>query len=178
MRLPGVGGDDDAFAEAAAELHTRLVRAAYVFCGDLQVAEDCAQDALLRAWERAERGETFDSLTAWTTTVALNACRSRFRRRSTEARALARLPIAREGADAVDPMLADEVRRAVLALPARQRQVVVLHHLLDQPVATIADALGRSEGAVKNALFRARQALAVSLADWVEEPVAASGEAP
>jgi DNA-directed RNA polymerase specialized sigma24 family protein len=45
----------------------------------------------------------------------------------------------------------------------RQRQAVVMHYYLDQSVSAIGDALGISEGAVKNALHKARGNLVAAL---------------
>lgn len=55
---------------------------------------------------------------------------------------------------------------ALRGLPANQRQVVVLHYLLDLAVSDVAHELRMSEGAVKAALFRARG----SLAQKIREP--------
>jgi len=53
-----------------------------------------------------------------------------------------------------------DIARALALLPVGQRQVVVLHHLLDQPVDEIASTLGVPVGTVKSRLSRARVALA------------------
>jgi RNA polymerase sigma-70 factor (ECF subfamily) len=50
--------------------------------------------------------------------------------------------------------------RALATLPLEQRQVVVLHHLLDLPVEEVARVLRLPVGTVKSRLGRARQALA------------------
>jgi RNA polymerase sigma factor (sigma-70 family) len=155
--------DPDVFAREVAALHLRLVRLGYLLVGDRAAAEECAQESLLRAWERLQRGDPIDSLEAWTTTVALNACRTVLRRRNAELRAVARLPRGREAMEAEPIDVSNEVHRAVLALPPRQREVVVLRYFLDLDVATIADQAGISAGAVKNALHHARSALATQL---------------
>jgi RNA polymerase sigma-70 factor (ECF subfamily) len=151
---------------------------AYSLCGDRELAEECAQEALARAWQRVDRGDALDSLEAWTTRVALNWCRSQLRRRGAESRALLRVgsrPELSSGAGgptasaASGERLSAEVHRAVLELPFRQREVVVLHYLLDYDIATIARVAGISRGAVKNALFHARAALALRL-DEPDEP--------
>ncbi|MCI0688209.1 MAG: hypothetical protein L0Y54_13375 [Sporichthyaceae bacterium] len=67
------------------------------------------------------------------------------------------------------PATADriDVRRALATLPLVQRQAVVLHHLLDPPVAEIAAELGRPVGTVQSRLSRAREALAQLLGEEV-----------
>ncbi len=138
-------------------------------CGSLPAAEDAVQEALARAWERAERGHEIDSLAAWVATVARNLLRDRFRRLRVELRARRELA-ERERPDA--PALGAERRadleRALAALPRRQREVIVYHYYLDLGVAEIASLLGTPEGSVKSALHRARRGLAGGLAEDTE----------
>ena len=155
--------DARSFANEAVGLHDRLARAVFAICGDASLAEDSAQEALVRAWERVDAGEELASLEAWSMTVSLNWCRQQLRRRGAERRALHRVgpPVPEE---LETRTLAEDVTEAVLALPRRQREVVVLHYLLDLGVDSIAEVVGSSSGAVRNALFHARSALSVRLA--------------
>ena len=155
----------EAFVVGAADLYRRLSRIAFSLCGDRGLAEECAQEALARGWLRVERGRPLDSLEAWTTRVALNWCRSQMRRQGAESRAMKRLPPPDQFDRSSDLTagLSAEVHQAVLGLPFRQREVVVLHYLLDYDVAHIAAVTGISQGAVKNALFHGRANLAVRL---------------
>lgn len=164
--------DLKAFAAASVELHQRLNRAVYAVSGDLDLAEDSAQEALTRAWQRLEGGDPISSLDAWCITVALNWCRSQQRRQISDRRKAERVAAVASTSPNVggrDPALGDpavlgeDVRQAVLNLPLRQREVVVLHYLLDLSVNDISDATGRSTGAVKNALHHARRSLAREL---------------
>jgi RNA polymerase sigma factor (sigma-70 family) len=52
---------------------------------------------------------------------------------------------------------------ALAALPRRQRQIAVLRYFLQMDTRQVADALGVSEGTVKNSLSKARTALAARL---------------
>ena len=159
----------DELTNLIAEAYPRLVRALTLSCGDRQVAEDATQEALVRAWERLERGEEIRSLVGWVAVVAMNETRTVFRRSAVERRAVARLEA--QLATAPSPAAPDRatdavpVRLAILSLPPRQREVVVLHHLLDTSVDDTASLLGISPGAVKNALFNARRQLLDRLGD-------------
>jgi RNA polymerase sigma-70 factor, ECF subfamily len=139
----------------------RVVGVVALVTGSRAAAEDAVHEALARAWERGG----IDHLDRWVLTVALNLARNRWRkvRREVPAGDTARRD---DGCEPDDGRLVD-LRRAVRALPARQREVVALHYLLDLPVAEVARLLGLSEGGVKHALFRARRSLAEALA--VEE---------
>lgn len=169
MRLPGVEGSpdrhgiDDDVVESAADLLESAARVVFAVSGDRTLAEDCAQESLIRAWRRQVGSEEpLRSLEAWTIRVALNLCRSHHRRRTAEARAFRRVVAERPGGP-TDGSLTEEVHAAVLALPRRQREVIVLHYLLDMDVATISDVTGITDGAVKNALFNGRSAIAERL---------------
>jgi RNA polymerase sigma-70 factor (ECF subfamily) len=134
--------------------------------GSRPAAEDAVQEALARAWERSLRGESIDRLGAWVTTVAMNLARSRLRRIRAEWRARGQLeatPATTPGPERAD------LRRALEALPRRQREVTVLHYYLDLDVAEVARTLEISAGAVKSSLHWARRALARSLGEPDEE---------
>jgi RNA polymerase sigma factor (sigma-70 family) len=123
------------------------------------------QEALARAWERAERGEQIRSPEAWVRTVAVNLIRTGFRRLGAERRARQALAAerSRPASDAADERV--DVARALAGLPRRQREATVLRYYLALSVEEIAATLGVSEGAAKTTLFRARQALAETLGE-------------
>lgn len=105
--------DAEEFGRAVADEHLRLVRIVFMICGDRELAEDWAQEALIRAWEQLDGGATIGSLPGWTTTVALNRCRDLICRRGAESRALARAGVP-EAPATVEPALSSDVTHAVL----------------------------------------------------------------
>jgi RNA polymerase sigma-70 factor (ECF subfamily) len=156
-------------------LHTaypRLVAAVTLVSRSRAGAEDGVHEALVRAWERSERGETIEHLNAWVATVALNLARSGLRWLRAERRARGRL-VADEAKLDLDPAGASrvDVDRALARLPRRQREVVVLRYYLQLDTKEVAATLGMHEGTVKSTLARARAALAAALGvrDDVEE---------
>jgi RNA polymerase sigma-70 factor (ECF subfamily) len=150
--------DEVALREFLHTSYPRLVAAVALVCGSRPAAEDAVQEALLRAWERSERGEEIESLHAWVTTVALNQARSGIRRVMAERRARSRLGhepvVGTPTGDRID------VERALSTLPRRQRETLVLRYYLQLDTREVAAALGVNEGTVKSTLFRARAALA------------------
>jgi RNA polymerase sigma-70 factor (ECF subfamily) len=64
----------------------------------------------------------------------------------------------------VDDVKLDEVRRAVAALPDKQRAAVLMHKYEEMEYTQIAQVLGCSESAVKSLLYRAYETLRVRLA--------------
>jgi RNA polymerase sigma-70 factor (ECF subfamily) len=150
--------------------YARVVAALGWACGDRVAAEDAVQDVLATEWLRSNH---VHNVPAWVTRAALNRLRSTARRRGAEARAVERLGQASmllvEVPAPFDPLLAEELHR----LPPRQREIVVLHYLLDMSVADISDTLGITDGTVKTQLHRARSSLRARLSsgDPSEEEV-------
>lgn len=153
--------DEVAIREFLYMSYPRLVAAVGLTSGSRPAAEDAVQEALIRAWERSEKGEEIDSLERWVTTVALNLARSGLRRIRSERRARARLASTAVG----EPPTADrvDVDRSLAVLPRRQREVAVLRYYLQLSTREVASALELDEGTVKSTLFRARAALAQAL---------------
>ncbi|MER5491019.1 SigE family RNA polymerase sigma factor [Streptomyces sp. LE64] len=162
--------DFDAFYAATVK---RLVATVYVVTGDLAEAEDAVQEAYVRAWQRWSRLTRSGDPLPWVRRVAIRLAISAWRR--TRGRILAHF---RHGPprDAPEPT---EDRVALVAalreLTPQQRRVVVLHHLLDLPVAEIASETGASSGAVRTMLSRARRTLGEHLTDKEAEAVMSSG---
>jgi RNA polymerase sigma-70 factor (ECF subfamily) len=139
---------------------TPLTTQLYAYFGDRQQAQDVVQEAFCRALARWRQVSGYDDPVAWVRRVAWNLAISQVRR--------ARIALAferRQVPTTAPPPSPDRVLlfTALKQLPPRQRQVVVMHHLADLPLAEIAATLGVSVGTVKSWLHRARTALAQSL---------------
>jgi RNA polymerase sigma-70 factor (ECF subfamily) len=134
--------DESAVAGFMAGPYASIVRAVAVVTGDRAAAEDAVQEAVARAWERRAG---IEDLPRWVVTTALNLARSRHRRIRREDPLDAR-PDRSVHHSAADTRV--DLDQALRALPPRQREVVVLHYLLDLPVievAAIAGERGRDE---------------------------------
>lgn len=131
-------------------------------------AEDLTQEAFVRAWQRIETYDPTRRFSTWLFTIAARLASSHRRaaaRDLNRARQSAREPrandpgvhaAAREGAGRVWA-LADEI------LNDDQRSAVWLRYVEDMAIHDIARVLGKSNVAVRVALFRARRALAARL---------------
>lgn len=139
-----------------------VVGAVGLITGNRQDAADAVQDAIVGFLATPPR-HPVDNIAAWITVVASNRIRDAYRRKSAEARALERMGEPESASTDAVAGLDRDVVDALRALPQGQRQVCVLHYLMDQSVATIAEGLGVSEGTVKTQLHRARTALAARL---------------
>ncbi|MEM6931039.1 MAG: sigma-70 family RNA polymerase sigma factor [Myxococcota bacterium] len=146
----------------------------YTICRRLTPDPD---DAYQAVWARvfASLGR-FDpegaaSLRTWLFTIAHRVLVDRHRRRAVRDRHAAAEPFEEIAVSpTVEHQLAERRRRARLdaalaRLPDALRRVIVLHHLVGQPLAHIAEAEGVPVGTVKSRLHRGRAELARDLAD-------------
>ena len=162
-----------AFDEFCRGLSPRLVGALVVQFRDRARAEDVAQEAFARAWQRWPSVSRCDSPEAWVRRVATNLTVSRWRRlrvaRSAAARSAAASLTGAQFTPAIGPDTVALVN-GLRALPERQRTVLVLHYLADCTVDQIAAELGCPAGSVKAWLSRGRAALAAAIGADDQEP--------
>ena len=153
---PEAGGSDES-ASRFVRLADRQLRPAYRLAGYLlgsgDEAEDAVQEAILRAWRAWPKLRDEDRFEAWFETIVANVCRDRGQRRGH----LRAMPLDDEMAIPTrDPFRGaldrDEIGRALQALPAEQRVVIVLRFWRDLPLEEIADRLALPLGTVKSRL--------------------------
>ena len=154
--------DEQSFDEFYAASFQRLVGQLYALIGDRDEAQDCVQEAFVRAWAHRRKLDRAGHPEAWVRTTAYRLAVSRWRRTTR-----GRRPADRSLAAPVTSPAPDESYVALVAalrqLPEPQRQALVLHHLCDLPVLDVARETGVPEGTVKARLSRGRIALAALL---------------
>ncbi|MGW6454919.1 sigma factor-like helix-turn-helix DNA-binding protein [Streptomyces sp. NPDC055078] len=141
-----------------------LIAGVYRVTRDMTEAEDAVQEAFARAWPHWERLTAGgDDPTPWVRTVAMRCAVSSWRKSRNRGRAHVR-----HGPPPDLPALGPDhvaLVEALRTLGSDQRRAVVLHYLLDLPVAVVAEETGATPGAVKTRLRRARAALAAHFAE-------------
>lgn len=150
--------DPFGFEEFYEATRHRVAAFLYAVGGDLAEAQDAAQEAYTRAWQRWSRVGSYDDPEAWVRMVGYRIMINAWRRARNRLAAHRRQEAALPYRPAPDDTLT--VRAALRQLPPDQRLVVVLHHLLDLPVADIARQTGVPVNTVKTRLARGRRRLA------------------
>jgi RNA polymerase sigma-70 factor (sigma-E family) len=146
----------EGYAEFVVARSPALLRTAWLLTGDRGLAEDLVQDALARAWRAWPTITRTDRPEVYVRQVMVNTSITWARRRWRGERPTARLPeFPATRDDAADVDARDEVRRALAALPARQRATVVLRFVEDLSEVQTAQVLGCSVGTVKSQTARA-----------------------
>jgi len=143
------------------------------------VAEELAQEVFLRVYRSRSTYEPTAKFTTWlfriATHLALNWIRDGKREKGQEsldegpAEGLVRqVPDTAPNVEHVllTEVKREEIRRAIRALPEKQRAAVLMHKYHEMEYAQIAKVLGCSESAVKSLLFRAYESLRSRLAHF------------
>jgi RNA polymerase sigma-70 factor (sigma-E family) len=141
--------EEAAYTDFVHEQWASLYRTALLMTGEHQRAEDVTQAALMKVYLAWPRVRAMDHPAAYARTILVHQLTSWWRlRSSSEVPSLVLV-------DGAEPPFDDRVVEAraiwshVLALPARQRAVVVLRYYEDRTEAEIAEILGISPGSVK-----------------------------
>jgi len=180
-------GDDSSFDFLLQKYRSPLVNFLNRMVRDSSTAEDLAQEVFLRVYRARKQYSPSAKFTTWlfriATNVALNSFRDTRHRKmevsidaSTDDEDSRPMELqARE--KRIDERLLERdrietIRRAILALPEKQRAAVVLHKYEEMDYAEISSVLDCSESALKSLLFRAYESLRVQLAPLVAQPVA------
>lgn len=119
---------------------------------DRDAAQDCAQDAFLRAYEHLQRGRQVNA--AWLYRVARNRAIDDLRRRK---RIRADLGQIERMADPDTSVLAGPVRQALAQLSPGDRELIYLFDIDGFDAREIGEMLGISRNAVHVRVFRARE---------------------
>ncbi|MBI5836933.1 MAG: sigma-70 family RNA polymerase sigma factor [Candidatus Eisenbacteria bacterium] len=175
-------GDARAMRRLLEGISDSIYRFSKGFCRNETDAEDVMQGVLTAVVRNLDtfRGES--SLTTWAYTVARNAC-TRFRRRAASApdrfesldapgsEESGPLQVADPGEDPAERVERGELRamleQAIAALPAPQREVLLLRDVEGMPARDVGHVLGLGERAVKSRLHRGRIALRRALAPYL-----------
>jgi RNA polymerase sigma-70 factor (ECF subfamily) len=152
----------DEFQELYATSFARLVRQLYAMTGSYAEAQDCVQEAFIRAWQHHQSLDKDGSPEAWVRRTAYRLAVSRWRRVRRNRPLQDRVETPAQVHE--DPRL-EALLTALDRLPADQRRAVVLHHVCDLSVADIAAETGAPEGTVKARLSRGRAALGLSITE-------------
>jgi RNA polymerase sigma-70 factor, ECF subfamily len=139
-----------------------MVALAAVVSRSPHLAEDIAQEAMLRARRHWDRISGYDKPGTWVRRVTINLSLNSRRGLAREARTRLAWWQRREAAEHPEA-LDTELLGALHALSPHQLAAVSLHYLEDRSTAEIADLIGCSEATVRVHLHRGRQALAKRL---------------
>jgi RNA polymerase sigma-70 factor (ECF subfamily) len=177
-----VAGDLNAFEGIVRRWQVRLVNMAWRFCRDRATAEDMAQEVFLKTFRSLASFRRESAFSTWLISIAVNTYRSRLRAEGQPLLSLDPLRIF-----AVEPgplhgieerQRAETVRRAVLNLPERYRNAILMYYFEEKDLAEAARVLGVAEGTLKARLYRGRELLRRRCANMGSRPTSVPVEEP
>lgn len=166
-------GDSEAARELVGRLGPRAYSVALRVLGNRAEAEDVTQEAMLRLWRIAPEWQSGQAkVSTWLYRVVMNLCLDLRRRRQTLD--LDDIPEPEDDKpEAMDRLLhvarVDALQDALMRLPVRQRQAVVLRHIEELSNPEIAGIMEIGVEAVESLTARGRRTLAAVLADRKDE---------
>jgi len=155
-----LGGKAAAFDVIVARHRRAIYQVCYRFAGNHEDASDLSQETFIRAWRGLRNFKGDAALSTWLYRIAVNACLNRVGTRKPETEPIGTDRFVDNRTESPsDGLLREEravaVRRAIAALPNRQRAALILRAYHDLSHQEIADILGSSVGAVKANFFHA-----------------------
>ncbi len=146
-------------------------RVALRFLGDGAEAEDVAQDAMMRLWRAAPGWRSGEAkVSTWLYTVTRNLCTDRVRKLTrTKGVGLDQVAEPADPTPGAEDQLTqaariDALQEALMQLPDRQREAVVLRHLEGLTNPEIGQIMDISTEAVESLTARGKRALATAMA--------------
>ncbi len=184
LELLAAGEAARAFEIVLERYEAKVFRLCCAILRERSLAEDTAQEALIRIWKALPRFDGRAAISTWIYTIARNRCMTALqRRRDLQSLSDPGVEHEAEAATAVMPREGEEpsalLKELVDALPERYRRTVTLYYYEERSVSEVALALGTAEGTVKTTLFRARAMLLERLealgmkdiAQWIEPTI-------
>lgn len=158
-----LAGDMSAFETIVRRWQGPLVNMAWRYCRDRGRAEELAQEAFIRAWRGLATWRREGSFSTWLFALAANVFRSELKRFPVMTLPIEEIAEPAHAASQQDDLerrsFKDSVRRAVLALPERYREPIVLFYFHEMDVAAAARTMKMAEGTFKARLSRGRELL-------------------
>jgi len=155
--------DEDVFKSQLTDLIPHLRAYARSLCRDATLADDVAQDAMLKAWNARAKFEPGTNMKAWTFTILRNQFYS-IKRRSWRATSLDKDVAEQTIVANTSPEQAvhlNELRRGLQMLSNDQREALILVGASGLTYDDAAEVCGCATGTIKSRVSRARQSLEI-----------------
>lgn len=162
--------------EALIDAHAGTVkRCAYLCLRDESMAEDICQEVFLRLWQRPPRVQDGKGMRAWLLRVTINACRDNLRtpwhrrvRPAQDYELGALVSSSQPEGEALAHERDEALYNAVMELPLKYREVIILHYYFDYTQQETAHLLSIGDSTLRSRLARARSMLRTMLGEEVE----------
>ena len=156
-------GNADAFERLMDRYGNSVYAFAWRLCGDKPLTDDITQDVFLKVWLNAGKWQPSAKLTTWLYQMTYHCYVDRCRRMKQTVSDDALTEMASNEQSPEEALaqkdVSERVAKAINALPASQREALILCYYQEMTSKEAAECLGTSQTAVESLLFRARQTL-------------------
>lgn len=164
---------NDEYDELFRTAYPRLVAMGLAMSTERHVAQELAQETMLRAYRHRDELSGYDAPMAWCRRVMGNMLIDQHRTRTVERSAVERMQARVEtmpapgtgSADVAHLATSERWEELVGSLSPQQRLIATLYYAEDQSVGVVAETLQIATGTVKSALAKARNNLRRTLGD-------------
>jgi RNA polymerase sigma-70 factor (ECF subfamily) len=177
-------GDADAFEQLVRSYDQNVLRMALNLLHSREDARDVYQEAFLRVYRNLPNFRFDCSFSTWLYRIVANLCLDQIRKRKvrkeegssveTGSGEMDRFQFVPEQRADVDPQrrllsseVSERIQEVLSRLTARERLVFEMRHFQGMRLRAIGEALGVTEEAAKNCLFRATQKMRAALGDFI-----------
>jgi RNA polymerase sigma-70 factor (ECF subfamily) len=174
-------GNISAFREIVQEYQNKIFYLSLDFTGNREDAEDVLQEVLMKAYRSISKFKGEASIGTWLHRIAVNTCLDRKRvmtkvryafneqgeEREFEPPELR--PVGNPEKLTESGKILEHIERATRRLAPLEKSVFILRHYHQYSTREVAEMLDRSEGTIKNVLFRSLKKLQKELSFYREE---------
>lgn len=157
-------GNRQAYGDLVRRYEKKLLRTLYRIVGNAETAEDLAQDAFLKAYDRLDKFDSSRRFGPWLFQIGVNGAIDWLRRNKKRYQvSLSDMTRGEREFDVADPdprpkaELGQEVRHVLDQIPVDYRTVLMLRDLEGFPCSEVAAIVGRREPTVRWRLLKARE---------------------
>ncbi|MEV3921983.1 RNA polymerase sigma factor [Actinomadura coerulea] len=169
------GGDLESIAALVSGSHPHVRRFARTLCASPEDAEDAAQEALIILYRKIGTLRASGALASWMFRIVRNECLRRARLAPRPYDEVPDVGVVSAEDEVLRRLEAGRVAAAIAALPADQRNVLIMRDIQGYSGRMVADALGLSLPAMKSRLHRARASVQQTLQGALD-PVPGDGD--
>jgi len=177
-----VEGSEEAFRELMRRFHPRIVNVVYRYINDPVRAEEIAQEVFVRVYVHRERYRRTARFSTWIFTIALNLTKNEIRHRVRHSRVMSLDALTELGSSVgfflrergkgpdekvEERELQDIVNKAIVELPPKYRDAVILRDLEGLSYEEVSDILSIPGGTVRSRINRGRLILKKKLEPYV-----------
>ncbi len=155
--------ESEAFSAMFKAYDKRVYCTAFRYLGSSEEAADLTQEVFLRAWKNFKNIDPARPVFPWLFRITKNLCINRWKRKSGSETGL-EFPELHPGEDSVENEVVqresrEEIKAAVLSLPEKFREIIILKHYDECSYDEMAEILDIPRGTVMSRLFNARKML-------------------